>query len=378
MKNYYYILGVGEDASQEEIKRAYRKLSLKFHPDHNQGDKYFENRFKEINEAYEHLKKQSFNHRTEKKKPTIKSFFTYKKNYCVGDNVTFKWETLYSNSVSINIFGQCDLTGTKTVVFKEPKSELNIKLTASNGIEAITKTITLRINEDVTSAQQNKDKTSEPLADKNESLSDIVSIRNIILLSLMISTGIFFLLKGSIIQNNDYNNLSKDGFFHTEKPIKKKPIPIKNSDKKKISPNNVKTLKQGISPYNYCFKNVNKCSSLNCSKIKVIASSSSGVIVTIKNYDKVIRNRYIEKGHSFTFELNNGTYQVFFYYGDQWDNNKYLKQVNCGELYGGFKKNESYGKDYKQELNNNILTYELIRQENGNFSTKPSNLSEAF
>ena len=54
-KDYYKILGVDRKASENEIKRAYRKLALKLHPDKNPGDKVAENRFKEINEAYEVL-----------------------------------------------------------------------------------------------------------------------------------------------------------------------------------------------------------------------------------------------------------------------------------------------------------------------------------
>ena len=55
MKDYYYILGINNDATEADIKKAYRKLSLKFHPDKNDGDKFFEERFKDINEAYENL-----------------------------------------------------------------------------------------------------------------------------------------------------------------------------------------------------------------------------------------------------------------------------------------------------------------------------------
>lgn len=58
MKNYYYILGVERNATLEEIKKAYKKLALKFHPDQNNGDKFFEERFKEIAEAYEVLSNQ--------------------------------------------------------------------------------------------------------------------------------------------------------------------------------------------------------------------------------------------------------------------------------------------------------------------------------
>ncbi len=51
-KDYYGVLGVAKDASADEIKKAYRKLALKYHPDKNPGDKKAEEKFKEITEAY--------------------------------------------------------------------------------------------------------------------------------------------------------------------------------------------------------------------------------------------------------------------------------------------------------------------------------------
>ena len=54
-KDYYAALGLEKGASEDEIKKAFRKLAIKYHPDKNQGDKEAENKFKEINEAYQVL-----------------------------------------------------------------------------------------------------------------------------------------------------------------------------------------------------------------------------------------------------------------------------------------------------------------------------------
>ena len=55
-QDYYAALGVARDASPEELKKAYRKLAMQYHPDRNPGDKSAEAKFKEVNEAYDVLR----------------------------------------------------------------------------------------------------------------------------------------------------------------------------------------------------------------------------------------------------------------------------------------------------------------------------------
>src|SRR3954467_10597108 len=54
-RDYYEVLGLQKGVSAEEIKKAYRKLAVKYHPDKNPGDKAAEEQFKELGEAYEVL-----------------------------------------------------------------------------------------------------------------------------------------------------------------------------------------------------------------------------------------------------------------------------------------------------------------------------------
>ena len=54
-RDLYEVLGISKSASQDDIKRSYRKLAMKYHPDKNAGNKDAENKFKEVKEAYEIL-----------------------------------------------------------------------------------------------------------------------------------------------------------------------------------------------------------------------------------------------------------------------------------------------------------------------------------
>src|SRR5215210_6540133 len=56
MADFYQVLGVARDASDEDIKKAYRKLAMTYHPDRNNGSKDAEEKFKQITEAYDVLR----------------------------------------------------------------------------------------------------------------------------------------------------------------------------------------------------------------------------------------------------------------------------------------------------------------------------------
>ena len=131
------------------------------------------------------------------------------------------------------------------------------------------------------------------------------------------------------------------------------------------------SLRTGASPYS----NVGIPAS-DDSQISVSTSSASNcdVVVIIKSGGEIARNAYIRAGGSHTFNVPNGTYQVFFYAGKGWNPEK----VMPNGLKGGFVANESYSKDSPVSLDYQSLTYELIPQQNGNFSTQQSNAGEVF
>jgi len=134
------------------------------------------------------------------------------------------------------------------------------------------------------------------------------------------------------------------------------------------------SLSTGATPYSKYYGGNSSCNDYGCSQIKV-RTSNSDVLVTIKMNDKVVRHAFIQAGDRYTFSFPNGTYQAFFYYGKGWNPEKEMKG---GEIKGGFISNEDFGKDDPQYLSNNVLEYELILQQNGNFSTRPSNPEEAL
>lgn len=137
------------------------------------------------------------------------------------------------------------------------------------------------------------------------------------------------------------------------------------------------SLSTGEAPYVDVYGNNYVCPKSQCSGIEVTAPKESDVIVIIKRNNKdgnVIQHGYISAGENFRFDIPNGTYQVFFYYGRGWSPNK---DMGNGVV-GGFISDEVFAKDEPQDIYDGILSYVLQLSRDGNFQTRHSNSSEIF
>ena len=160
MNDYYYILGVDEGASDQDIKIAFRKLSAKFHPDKNPDDEFFEKMFKNINEAYEILsddrKRRSYDlkrrhgGRTKRtntdRTPKIISFSVNREIINIGEPIILSWKVKNAAKVYLTgISGAFPSKGTKTVLVRKGK-ERNVKMTLTAvGTTGIKRHISLHV-----------------------------------------------------------------------------------------------------------------------------------------------------------------------------------------------------------------------------------------
>ena len=134
----------------------------------------------------------------------------------------------------------------------------------------------------------------------------------------------------------------------------------------------------GATPWSNCFGPNAGCSYVGCSDIKVMTSNADPVVAIVKQYGKIKKHAFISANSSYTFELSDGTYQVYFYYGDNWNSSKVMSSDECSYITGGFNSNEFVSKDDPITLNGQIMEYTLSRVTHGNFSPKSSNLKEAL
>lgn len=159
MKDYYYILGVSDNASHEEIKSAHRKLSKKFHPDMNPGDIFFADRFKEIQEAYNVLTTPQVRREYDVSRtaqgnrgvqnnfvPVIEYFHSDSTSFEYNKTAMFTWKCYNADIVTLTPFGKVEIAGQKSYRIKDfENSHIKIMLIAKNTLIAkeVSSTITL-------------------------------------------------------------------------------------------------------------------------------------------------------------------------------------------------------------------------------------------
>ena len=105
MKNYYSALGLKKGASEEDIKKAYRKLAMRYHPDRNAGDSKAEEKFKKVSEAYAVL--------SDKKKRG-----QYDQFGSEGFHQKFSQEDIFATLISMKFLGALVLVAVEEIPFK--------------------------------------------------------------------------------------------------------------------------------------------------------------------------------------------------------------------------------------------------------------------
>lgn len=208
MKDYYYFLGIKSNASHEDIKKAYRKLSLKYHPDKNENDEFFTDRFREVTEAYETLidkdrrriYDQSFGsfQRAHKSTlpPKIKNFHADTLRAKKGDEVTIYWQTYDADLVKIMPFGLEKSQGERKFRIKEfdHQGKFQILLHATNTLlhKTVVQGITIMETTAVQKASKIEESPSAEMPKEQEKPAQDISKKWLILLIMMVLAALIF------------------------------------------------------------------------------------------------------------------------------------------------------------------------------------------
>jgi curved DNA-binding protein CbpA len=214
MKDYYYFLGISPDASEEDIKKAYRKLSLKYHPDKNDNDDFFAGRFREIQEAYEILsdsaKRYSYDQNLESHQksfrynvpPAIKTFTANKIHAKKGEEIIINWQTNNADVVKVLPFGLEKPYGErifKITEFKDGKFQLLLHATNSVLHKTVVQGITIIevFDNDAAQFKSNVEEMFKPQPRTRINKSGQPKIMMLIWGVIILALAIYFLFRNS-------------------------------------------------------------------------------------------------------------------------------------------------------------------------------------
>ncbi|WP_339812060.1 J domain-containing protein [uncultured Imperialibacter sp.] len=413
-KDYYSILGINRDASQTDVKAAYRKLALKFHPDKNPGDPFFEQMFRDLKDAYETLydpnKRSRYDAGNKNQKATAESRKTrtepnepsptelvnsvisnlrlminqtkgasteqiktgvisdYLNRILIGDIINLyqfistdqKRDIIFSVIPLLRFFDQNQRNkyATQLVVIAGSDNQL---------IEDIDKKI-----KSETSKQKVKNTTS--FLARNWRLVGIVAFIAII----------YFAYSGD--NNSNTSRPSRTVIIDGEPETNSTPDYSELERGKKPSKWKGNHLKTGDSPYNHYFgQGVYNKNYEN--RVKIHNGQGTDVVVCLTQYNspyRTIRNEYIRTGESFEMtSIPNGTYYLKSFFGNDWNPDTLFMGEVRGffETGAGFSKSDNYSDLLNIEQNNyqySIYEITLYPVVGGNMESEPINANEFF
>ena len=361
MKNQYQTLGLKANANHDEIKKAYRKLALKFHPDKNIGDVFFDELFRDVKDAYDILSN-----------PILKK--EYDIQYFAFINAANKRTTTYQPrpSEKKESYARTKSETNEFIRIKNNKIRLLVQITLFalpflgfyfNGFLGFITIIGLYGSSSLfINAVYNFEK-----------IKDFRALIFRALVSPVISIIIF-------IQILNFFDINPANFFKHSFVSENTYVPyVKNKEKQEVQQMVSKfkgnQLENGASPLDGCFgKGIY---SQNAWLEFDNSNKTDAVVCLVRSTDQItIRNEYIRANAKFEMsKIPTGTYYIKVYYGNDWNPN--IRNF-CG-INGAFESNVSFSKSDKIgdqiKIENTSRSYTtgtitLYAVENGNMTTE--------
>jgi hypothetical protein len=412
-KDYYTILGVTKDSTLTEIKAAYRKLALKFHPDKNPGDPFFEKMFIEVKEAYDALialhsiKEENSKSASSTTGSSTKKAETHSNNSQFDQSqlidkiikelrelegrvkdksrsqlktaVIFEYLTKILGDEIIKIIKSAHPQKREDVIFamvpllrffsNSEREGLLLKIISIAGADnTLISQIDLKNKESVSA--QNRIERKQAFLGLTKK---IIEYRTIIFVTIFFG----WILYMSIV--NSGNSSNSDSTYSDSRDV------IVDDEPKisqKISKWEGNKLNTGDSPYNNFF-GTGIYDSQFSNEVTVHNGQKTDVIVCLTEYEtpyRTIRNEYIRAGESFKLtSVPNGLYSLKWFYGNNWNPDTVYMEGIQGffDNDAGFSISDSPSDLLKMEQNSGwkITLYPV---QNGNMESKEINPNEFF